>query len=316
MKNTSTLKLFLVVLLTSFISSVIAQDDPFAVKQVKEEIVIVSGIESGSYHKMATDIINVSKAPVKEMISEGSVNNYNLLVNNPEIDIVFLQYDVLQAAKMHDFKAKEHVSENVLILLPLAVEEIHLLTRTNSSIYSLKDLKDKKVGVGIPSKEGTNVTAGLIKTVAGVSWTDVEVSFDSAFAKLINGDIDAMFFIGYAPVKKLEDLLPTFNQIIRLVPIKEEKLSTFHVKTVIPAGTYPWLHYDLETYGVRSVLATNKEFESPKDADKYRALLTDIHENIESLKKDGHPKWKEVNFKFKGINWEIHPVSKEVFGIK
>ena len=70
-------------------------------------------------------------------------------------------------------------------------EEIHLITRTASDIYTIKDLAGKKVGVGIPSKEGTSVTAGLIKTVTATNWEDVNISFDSAFVSLLNGDIDA-----------------------------------------------------------------------------------------------------------------------------
>lgn len=306
----------LLVLFISITANVFAQDDPFAVKKVADEIVLVSGIETGSYHVIANDMIKVSSTPVKELTSSGSIDNYNMLINNPDIDIAFMQYDVLQAAKMHDYKAKQHVSDNIRVLLPLAVEDIHLITRTNSKILSIADLKDKKVGVGIPSKEGTNVTAGLIKSVTGIQWVDVEVSFDTAFAKLINGEIDALFFVGYAPVNKLKELMPTFNQIIRLVPIKDERLSRFHVKTIIPAGTYPWLYYDLETYGVRSILAVNKQFYSPEDQKKYEKFIKDLQEKLPMLQEEGHPKWKEVTFKFSGINWPIDPAAKSVFKLK
>lgn len=299
-----------------FISNSMAQDDPFEVKKTENQLVIVSGIESGSYYQMVNDMAKNLKTPIKVLTSGGSVNNYNQLINNASVDLVFMQYDVLQAAKMHDYKTKQHISENVEIVLPLATEEIHLVTRTNSDIKSIADLSGKKVGVGIPSKEGTNVTAGLIKSVTASKWEDVEISFDSAFAALINNEIDAFFFVGYAPVKKFEDLLPTFNQIIRLVPITDERLSQFHVKTKIKADSYPWLHYDVETFGVRSVLVTNKQFESPNDAELYKEFLTEVKTNIGELQKNGHSKWNEVNFSFKGINWPIHAVSKKVFNIK
>lgn len=311
----------LISLLTAFVFSAIAlnaqDNDPFAKKtKVEEPLTIVSGIASGSYHQIVNDIIKVSTNPMQVRTSGGSVDNYQLLINDKNVDIVFIQYDVLMKAKMYDIQNKMENSKNVRVLLPLANEEIHLVTRVNSNIYKLNDLENKKVGVGIPSIEGTNVTAGLIKSVTEIHWEDVEINFDSAFVALLTGDIDAFFFVGYAPAKKLRDLLPTYNQLIKLVPIEDDNLNQFHVRSVIERGTYPWLHYDVNTYAVKSVLATNTAFEAPSDQEVIKQLLFDIKNNLNGLQQDGHLKWREVDFDFKGINWEKHDVVKDVFNVE
>jgi TRAP transporter TAXI family solute receptor len=292
-----------------------AQDDPFAVKDQVHPLVIVSGIATGSYHQLATDMQMISSEPVTIQTSRGSIDNYSKMNNDPGVDIVFLQYDVLLKAKLYDVQTRQRNVENIKILLQLGNEEIHLLTRVNANIDNIKDLEGKKVGVGISSLEGTNVTAGLIKSVTGIRWIDVEKNFDEAFAMLLNNELDAMFFVGYAPVQKLQGLLSSFDKVIKLIPITDEKLSQFHEKSVIKAGTYPWLNEDLETFAVKAVLASNIKKESAETKKQIEQLLIDINENKSILDVKGHNEWKSIDLKFKGIDWDIHPISKKVFDL-
>jgi len=291
------------------------QNDPFAQKS-DTNIVIVSGTEVGSYYAIANDIKKFFGPKIFIKPSLGAVNNYDLLINDQTVDIGLIQYDVLLKGKNFDYQNKTKVSENLKVLLTLGGEEIHLIAAANGGIMSISDLAGKKVGVGVPDKEGTNVTAGLIKSVTGIPWIDVNISFDSAFVALIKGEIDALFFVGYAPVNKLKDMLPTFSQLIRLLPIKDERLGQFHIKKTIPAGTYPWLFYDVQTFAVRSYIATNVKNESPADSEKLENFLESIKDNIDWFKKNGHPAWQHVDFTFKDTKWEIHPVAKKVFNLK
>ena len=292
-----------------------AQTDPFAPK-VDTTIVIVSGAEAGSYFAIASDIKKFFGSKIQLQPSGGAVNNYSLLINDPKVNIGLMQYDVLLKGKQADFQNKTKISENLKVLLPLGFEEIHLIASANSSIMSITDLAGKKVGVGLPEKEGTNVTAGLIKSVTNIEWIDVHMTFDSAFVALLKGEIDALFFVGYAPVNKLKELMPTFSQLIRLLPIRDERLGQFHVKTTIKAGTYPWLYYDVQTFAVRSYLVSNIKNESPADAEKIEKFLISIRDNISWFTDNGHNTWKDVDFTFRDPKWEIHPVAKKVFKLR
>lgn len=291
------------------------QENPFSVKK-DTVLTIVSGVETGSYYQIAQDLIRYSGEKIVIKPSMGAINNYSLLVNDPNVNIGMIQYDVLLEGKRHDYENKTHISENLQVLLPLGYEEIHLITKLNSNIMTIKDLAGKKVSVGDPIREGTSVTAGLIKSITNVPWEDVHLSFDSAFVALLNGQIDAMFFVGYAPVQKLKELLPTFNQVIKLVPIKEEALSQFHKNSIINIGTYPWLYYDVQTFAVRSYLVANVKTDNQLYNEAYEKLLEYIKNNIDFLVKNGHPAWRKVDLTFKDVKWPIHPVAKKVFKLK
>jgi len=306
---------FLTILISLISFNSKSQTDPFAV--TKDTVIyLVSGIETGSYYHIAQDLVKYSGMNIVIKPSKGAINNYEMLINDPSINIGIVQFDVLQKGKQHDYQSKTHISENLKVLLPIGYEEIHLITKVNSNILSLQDLAGKKVNVGVPSKEGTNITSGLIKSVTEVPWIDINLSFDSAFVALLKGEIDAMFFVGYAPIQKLKDLLPTYNQLIKLVPIKETALGQFHNASQINLGTYPWLYYDVQTYAVRSYLVTNIKSDNPMIIEAYEKLLKNIKENLNVLKQNGHPAWKQVDLSFKDVKWDIHPVAKKVFNLK
>ncbi|NLJ07118.1 MAG: TAXI family TRAP transporter solute-binding subunit [Sphingobacteriales bacterium] len=291
------------------------QEDPFTVKN-DTVLTIVSGVETGSYFQIAQDLIKYSGCKLVIKPSQGAINNYALLINDPLVNIGMVQYDVLLKGKQHDYETKKQISENLQVLIPLGYEDIHLITRVNSNILSVKDLAGKKVSVGNPQTEGTSITTGLIRSVTSVPWEEVNMSFDSAFVALLNGKIDAMFFVGYAPVQKLKALLPTFNQLIKLVPIEEEALAQFHHKTVITAGTYPWLNEDVATYAVRAYLVANIKTDNQVNIAAYEKLLNAIKNNMDILVQNGHPAWKKVDLSFKDVKWPVHPAAKKVFKLK
>ena len=244
------------------------------------------------------------------MTSDGSYYNF-LKINKSNVDITFLQYDVILYEDLKDLKRKFQKTENIRILLSLGVEEIHLITKAdNERINSLKDLKKKDVGIG-STMQGTNVTAKFIKEKTGIKWFDVEIPFDKAFRALMNDDIDAFFFVGAAPVSSLNRLSPTLKDQIKLVPIVHEDLKDTYEQATISADTYSWVEKEVKTYGVRSVLCVSIDKETPKDVEMINAFLTAIKNNLNKLQAEGHPAWKVVNFKDNGIEWEFHDVAKK-----
>jgi TRAP-type uncharacterized transport system substrate-binding protein len=106
-------------------------------KRNQGELCIVSGSESGSYYQIAQDIMRIYDGKINLKPSKGAVNNYDMLINDSEIDIAFTQYDVLLKAKQYDYQTKTHNSDKIKVLLPLGSEEIHLLVRLDSKIFLL-----------------------------------------------------------------------------------------------------------------------------------------------------------------------------------
>lgn len=248
---------------------------------------------------------------VSIMTSDGSYYNF-LKINKSNVDVTFLQYDVILYEELKDLKRKFQKTKNIRVLLSLGVEEIHLITkRDNDKIKSLKDLKKKDVGIG-STMQGTNVTAKFIKEKTGIKWFDVEIPFDKAFRALMNDDIDAFFFVGAAPVSSLDKLSPTLKDQIKLVPIVDDALKELYEPAVVSADTYTWVEKEVKTYGVRSVLVTSIANETPQKTELISTFLNSIKSNLNKLQAEGHPAWKVVNFKDNGIEWEFHDVAKKL----
>lgn len=274
---------------------------------------VLSGFEGGSYFQMANELNMITDVELKVIPTEGSRDNFFKLKSN-NADIAFLQYDVLfyQTGYMKD---ESKSVKKMKILLPLGYEEIHLITKKDSRIRTIKDLKRKKVGVG-SKLQGTIVTSGYIRKKLNGKWKEVRIPFDDALESLEKGRIDAFFFVGSAPVKKLNTLTGSLKDNLKLIPITNPKLNDYYAKTTIKAGTYNWLNNDIETYSVRYALVTNTINETIEDKEYLRNLLDDIKNNIDVLKKDGHRMWENVDFNFDRILWDIHPISVEIFNLE
>ncbi len=287
----------------------------FSVKS--QQLEILSGFEGGSYYQFASDISSVTTVSIKVEPTNGSMANFRNLSKRNNHYIVFCQFDVMQAKQFEDEMSKRSrkITASMRTLLVFGNEEIHLVAKNNGKINKIKDLKRKKVAIGT-KHQGTYFTANKVKELTGVKWKDITISFDDALSALLNGEIDAFFFVGNAPVSKLKKLSGFFKSKIKLLPIEEESLAQFYSPVTIPAGTYKWANYDVDTYATKTVLAVNTLGKTSQENDKIKKVLEDIKENIEELRTQGHPRWNQIDFTFDGAEWEIYEGAKEVFGIK
>ncbi|MBS3967567.1 MAG: TAXI family TRAP transporter solute-binding subunit [Truepera sp.] len=121
---------------------------------------------------------------------------------------------------------------------------IHIITLEGSGIYSLADLRGRRVSVGAPGS-GTEVSARTILEANGITPDDFAVhrlSVGEATDALVDGVIDAGFWSGGVPTGAVMSLAETHR--IRLVPISAEELEraqsadpTF-IPYTFPAGAY------------------------------------------------------------------------------
>jgi TRAP transporter TAXI family solute receptor len=276
---------------------------------LKPEITLLSGVKGGSYEQFANDIMKISKYVVGTQTSYGSMDNFRQLYLRDKYYVTFLQQDVLIDQQMDDVEYETNYTDNIRVLLPLANEDIHLITLASSPYKVIKDLKNKKVGVGTIN-QGTQVTAKLVKQFSKGRWDEVEIDLEDGLKALEKKEIDALFFVGSAPLSMLKNLPAGSN--LKLLHITASKLKDIYTPSIIKAGSYPWLKEDVATYSVVSVLATNIKNETPEQKEYLEGLVKDIYTNIDQLKKDGHVKWSEVNFDLTNIKWPVYEASKSI----
>lgn len=270
------------------------------------QLEIVSGLEGGTYFQLANDFKKVSSVPMNIYTSKGSVDNFEQLMGSGNINITFLQYDVLVMQGIINSK----IREKVRILLPLFIdEEIHVITLKDSKINKIKDLRFKRVGIGLPT-QGANITARNIKEKLGLSWTDVEIHSNECYRALLEGKIDAYFYVGGAPVEALEAYGADAATKIKMVPLNDKRLKGTYQPRTIKKGTYSWLLKDVKTMVVPTLLVVNLDKVHGDMKIQIEQLYRDITGNVRKLQADGHPKWKVVYYQNAEISWPYYYIPR------
>jgi len=237
--------------------------------------------------------------------SDGSYYNF-LKINKIDVDVTFLQYDVLLYESEKDLSRKFKKTDNIRILLPLSSEEIHLITLKDNGIEKFADLKKKRVAVG-SSLQGTHITAAFIKDATKVKWIDVDLPYDKAFRALLNHDIDAFFFVGKAPISRLKNMKKSMRDKIKLLSLPENEIlkDAYGEMVEINNTSYSWVVDPVKTYAVQSILVTSLSGQNPAQKEQIVKLM----QAIKAMKDNPgfHESWKDVKFeKDPVIEWEYY----------
>jgi TRAP transporter TAXI family solute receptor len=262
------------------------------------------------------EILKAAKGDTSEFMevreSDGSYYNF-LKINKIDVDVTFLQYDVLIYESEKDLGRRFKKTDDIRILLPLSSEEIHLITLKDGDINTFADLKKKRVATG-SSLQGTHITAAYIKEVTNSKWIDVDIPYDKAFRALLSHDIDAFFFVGKAPISKLANMPKSMRDKIKLISLPENpKLTEAHGEMVeINNSNYSWVVDPIKTYAVKSLLVTSLAGQTPAQKQQITKLL----EAIKAMKdKPGfHESWKDVKFeKDPIIEWKYYDAALKLY---
>ena len=261
----------------------------------------LSGLPGGTYEALANDIKGASKQEITIQTSNGSVDNYNQLVDmNNNIFVTFLQYDVLLANELQN----PDLRKELRVLLPMFIdEEIHIIAKKDSKIDNLKDLRGMRVAVGVRG-QGTYVTAQTIKQKTHTAWLDIEMNSNDAYEALMKGEIDAFFYVGGAPLASLVNLGK--DAPIKLINLKSTALEDIYSVKKIKGGTYPWQKEKIVTLAVPTLLVANIKDMSKDTQRKLNNLLTDTQNGLKGFQKTGHPKWRNVYTKNQAVDWPLY----------
>ena len=276
------------------------------------QMIILSGPSQGTYKAIVDDITEVlgndSTAPFVNVVTDGSGFNYRELIDpNTPVKIAVIQSDYLYYQEIMDAKENSEKSAAIKVLLPLANEQIHIVTKKNSGYTKLADLKEKIVGCGT-KEQGTYATAILIKDKSEVFWNTKILDFDRALKELYGNKIDAFFVVGTAPLKKLNINPQAMVEPLMLIsPENINDWARYHKSDVIRATDYKWLDYDVPTYSVKNLLVVNEDKLTEEDRVEILKLVNGLKENLSTLQSTGHPAWKIVDFyDWDSSNWPVY----------
>jgi uncharacterized protein len=274
------------------------------------EMGIITGSEKGTYYQFGLNLqrlVKQSDIDLNVYTSKGSIDNIYAVYQKPGTQMGIVQADVLAfVARVQSDPVLKRIASKTKMVFPLYNEEIHLLGRRD--IADFDDLTDKRVAIGREGS-GTYLTARLLLKVSEVQPREtVLIDTDEALAELKAGRIDAMFYVAGYPVKLFTDNV-TEADGLALVPITNKSILEFYPAVEIPAKTYGWQPAPVTTVAVKAVLIS---FDFKRmDCEYVGRFAQIVSNNIEWLKKNGHPKWKLVNLESPLKGWDQYECVKK-----
>ncbi|MEO9902364.1 TAXI family TRAP transporter solute-binding subunit [Nisaea sp.] len=204
---------------------------------------------------------------------------------------------------------------NIRMIANLYPEDMHLVLPKGTKLGSLKDLAGKKVGVAAAGS-GTQVSVRMILKHYDIKADELELNLGQSTQRLADGQIDAFFYAGGTPFAALIQLgstkgfeLYTFSEAER----KEiNSIIPYYVESLIPAGTYQNITYDVPTVAVSGQLITGAN--QPEDL-VYEITKALWNKNTRKLLDKGHAKGKQIVLEtaLKGVLIPVHPGAEKFY---
>ncbi|RME04310.1 MAG: TAXI family TRAP transporter solute-binding subunit [Planctomycetota bacterium] len=221
----------------------------------KGTLKLMTGSRYGTYYTFGKDISMAAAGQgvrIECIASQGSVHNLEA------ISLRHAQLGIAQLDIIHFIAYGRHrdLLKSIRYVLPLYYEEIHILVRRDSGIYTIEDMKGKRVNCGT-SGSGTFITTSYLFSLYNMH-PHYSVRRDlsppqKALEKLLEGKLDAVFLVGGAPLKLLKNLPERSYQKIRFLSLTVEELEDQlksksrlrlgfpYRNALIPLGAYPWV---------------------------------------------------------------------------
>jgi TRAP transporter TAXI family solute receptor len=274
------------------------------------ELAVITGGKKGTYYQFGLNLKELVKARGIQLSvynSKGSIENLFAVYKRPRTQMGIVQSDVLAfVSRVQTDPVLKRIASKTKMIFPLYNEEIHLLGR--QGIANFDDLAGKKVAIG-KEGSGTYLTARLLFEVSDIRPAEmIPIGTNDALTQLKAGTIDAMFYVAGYPVKLFREDV-TEKDGLALIPILNKSIIEFYPKAEIPANIYQWQPDAIDTAAVKAVLVS---FNFRRINCEYVGEFAQIlYENIDWLRKNGHPKWKSVDLNFPLRGWEQYDCVKK-----
>ncbi|MHC4832044.1 MAG: TAXI family TRAP transporter solute-binding subunit, partial [Planctomycetota bacterium] len=254
---------------------------------------LLTGPDDGTYQAMGRELSQKTAATVSLdlVTSDGSLSNL-IVTSLAKADLCLTQADAfLFLSSQPEY---ERPMANLVAVMPLYMEEIHILVNKKAGIAKLADLRGKKVNIGIGAS-GHSVSSLVLLDALEIPEDAVDVyqfGREAALTKTAKGELDASIFVGGAPLGFLKRSKHTAQlELLGLDKETVQQLTTDmpYWEATIPAGTYPGQEGAIQTVATLCLLVSHKS--TPN------AIVGPVTEFVLqcATEASGHPKWKEVS---------------------
>lgn len=292
---------------------------------------IVTAAERGTYIQIGRDLARLVAQPagiaLEAVPSKGSAENVRRLRLEPGVRLALVQSDVMQAfideARAGNSDALQMIKP-LRVVMPLYDEEIYFVTRADSQLTSIHEIRDKRINVG-PVGSGTALTATtLYRQMFGAAIAERNASYlsneDALLQLATDTSIDVAVIVTGQPAKIFSDMRPEARQFIKLLRLDAQAAPSqaamgAYAATNIRASSYPnWLSEDVPALTTKAMLVTY-DYQSSAVQNTLTRFARSLCTNFDRLKTDGHAKWQEVSLDLPslGRNWSYYaPTEREL----
>ncbi|HNT38353.1 MAG TPA: TAXI family TRAP transporter solute-binding subunit [Rubrivivax sp.] len=217
-----------------------------------------------------------------------SVGNAQLL-GKKDIESAFVAADILDAAYYGKGQFANAPLKNLRALGALYPETVQLITRADSGINSVRDLKGKSISSGSPGSGQYQLLTDLLQ-VYGMTRADVKEdlsSFTQAVDKIKDGNLHATLITAGVPTAAITDFAQ--SHALKVIPLagaeiaELQKQQPYYASVKLPANTYKGQADAVDTLAVMAVWTThdavpdNVAYEVTKALYENTAIMGQVH---------------------------------------
>jgi TRAP transporter TAXI family solute receptor len=295
------------------------------------EYKIVTASERGTYIQIGRDLAKfvapAADISLEVLPSAGSAENVHRLRYEPGVKFALVQSDVYQAFINQGAAGNSEAAAIIRplrLIMPLYNEEIYFIARSDSPLNFVHEIRDAKINVG-PLQSGTAMSATTIyRMMFNQQMPDESTSFlsnEDALVKLVTDkSLDVVIAVAGQPAKLLTDMKPEARSLIKLLkidpnhPATKAALKTYFASTVRVSNYPNLISEDVPGFAVKAFLVTY-DYSLPTTLTNLGRFARSFCQNFETLQKEGHPKWKEVELAMPevGKGWIYSPPTAREF---
>ncbi len=270
-----------------FVSSSLAQT----------KITIATGGTGGVYYPYGgtmAEIITkfVPGVTATAEVTGASVENVRL-VGQKKVELGLSMNDTVYQAYNGEGKFAGSKIDSLRTVFQMYPNLYHIVTLKKYPIYTISDLKGKKVSVGAPGS-GTELKTSQVLPALGITYKDIKVyrlSFAENTTQLRDGTIEVGIWSVAPPTSSIIDLATTHE--IRFIPFSKEEIEKiekeypYYVGSVIPKNTYKGQTEDVPTIAVWNSVVCHKDlpedlvYRITKAIFENKKMLVDTHKIAE-----------------------------------
>jgi len=196
----------------------------------------------------------------------------NAAVENGELEAGLAAADVTRSMYLGEGKFDGKPHPKLRIVANLYPEDLHLVMPKGAKVADLGALAGKRVGIA-QAGSGTQVAVEQMLGLWGVNrdnMDEAELNNSQSAERLADGQLDAYFYAAGWPVS---DLIPAY------------------IPSMIPAGVYDGVDYDVKTPAVSALLVVSSDL---SDELVYGITAALWNDNTRKLLDNGHAKGKQI----------------------